>query len=237
MSSAQFPPTRWSVVLTVGSGDERAAAAALAELCEIYWFPLYSFVRRTGRSPEDAEDLTQSFFSRLIEKDVLGTAQAERGKLRSFLLGSLKNFLADEWDKSNAQKRGGGKQFVSIDAEVAEARYAMELPDEASPDHLFERSWAQSLLSRVLGTLRDHYEASGKQAVFDELHQFLASYSGDGNYRTSAQSLGMTENAVRVAIFRMRQRYAKTLRDEIAETVASDADIEAEIDFLFKAVS
>ncbi len=132
--------TRWSIVLNARAGDERAERA-LAEICEAYWFPLYVFVRRSGRSAEDAEDLTQSFFAKLIEKGYLQKADQERGRLRSFLLASLKNFMADEWDKSQAQKRGGGKQLVSIDQAAAEERYALEPKDEASPDRLFEKRW------------------------------------------------------------------------------------------------
>jgi len=231
--ASQFPMTRWSVVLAAQGGQ---CSGALAELCEAYWVPLYGFVRRRGYSPEDAEDLTQAFFGRLIEKDVLAKASAERGKLRSFLLGSMKNFLSDEWDKANAQKRGGGKEIISIDAELAEERFASEPPDEESPDRLFERRWALTLLERVMTGLRGQYEKKGQESVFEELHQFLAPGEAGESYRGAAETLGMTENAVRVAVFRMRQRYAEELREQIAATVETEDEIAAEIDFLFQAV-
>jgi len=235
MPPAEFPVTRWSVVITA-SGDDAAARTALAELCEAYWYPLYSFVRRSGKSPQDAEDLTQAFFARLVEKETLGFVQKERGKLRSFLLQALKNFLSDEWDKANALKRGGGTQTISIDAAVAEERYAMELPDESSPDRLYQRRWAVTLLKQVLEALQESYHATGKEHLFEELHQYLASNAGEESYRGPADRLGMSENAVRVAVFRMRQRYAAELRRQIAETVETEDEVTAEIDFLFQAV-
>jgi len=236
MASSQFPMTRWSVVLSARDGDASKVKAALGELCEAYWLPLYTFARRTGKSAEDAEDLTQAFFARLIERDLFAKADAERGKLRSFLLGAFKNFLSDEWDKERALKRGGGKAVVSIDAARAEERFAMEPADEESPDRCFERRWALVVLERVMTALRDHYVTSGKGEVFEELHQYLAPESGGQSYRTAGEVLGLSENAVRVAVFRMRQRYAKELRAQIAETVEGEDEVAEEIDFLFRAV-
>ena len=236
MSSSEFPMTRWSVVLSARDGDAGKVKVALGELCEAYWMPLYSFARRTGKSAEDAEDLTQSFFAKLIERDIFSRADAERGRLRSFLLGAFKNFLSDEWDKERALKRGGGKQVFSIDAAEAEERFAMEPADEESPDRCFEKRWALVVLERVMIALRAHYEASGKGDVFEELHQYLAPETGGQSYRTSAEKLGSKENAVRVAVFRLRQRYAAELRAQIAETVEGEEEIAEEIDFLFRAV-
>ncbi|MDF1712947.1 MAG: sigma-70 family RNA polymerase sigma factor [Akkermansiaceae bacterium] len=236
MASSEFPMTRWSVVLSARDEDASKVKAALSELCEAYWMPLYSFARRTGKSAEDAEDLTQAFFARLIEKDLFARANAERGKLRSFLLGTFKNFLSDEWDKSRALKRGGGKEVFSIDAAEEEERFAMEPADEESPDRCFEKRWALVVLDRVMRSLRDHYLESGKGEVFEELSQFLAPESGGQVYRKSAEVLGLSENAVRVAVFRMRQRYAGELRAQIAETVEGEAEVAEEIDFLFRAV-
>ena len=228
--------TRWSVVLSARDGDAAKVKVALGELCEAYWLPLYSFARRTGKSAEDAEDLTQAFFARLIERDLFSKADAERGRLRSFLLGTFKHFLSDEWDKERALKRGGGRQIVSMDAAQAEERFAMEPADEESPDRCFEKRWALVVLDRVMRSLRDHYVSSGKGEVFEELHQYLAPESGGESYRKSAEVLGLTANAVRVAVFRMRQRYATELRAQIAETVESEEEIAEEIDFLFRAV-
>lgn len=236
MGSNEFPMTRWSVVLSARGGDETKVRAALSELCEAYWLPLYGFARRTGKSAEDAEDLTQAFFARLIEKDLFSKANAERGKLRSFLLGTFKNFLSDEWDKSRALKRGGGKTIISMDATEAEERFAMEPADEESPDRCFEKRWALVVLDRVMRAIRNHYVESGKGEVFEELHQYLAPESGGQTYRKSAEVLGLSENAARVAVFRMRQRYAKELRAQIAETVSGEDEVADEIDFLFRAV-
>ena len=236
MGSSDFPMTRWSVVVSAREGDARQAKAALSELCEAYWVPLYAFARRTGKSAEDAEDLTQAFFARLIEKDLFAKADEERGKLRSFLLGTFKHFLSDEWDKARALKRGGGRALVSIDAAQAEERLAVEPVDEESPDRSFERKWALVVLERVMQSLRKTYEEAGKGEVFEELHPYLAPDSGGATYRESGERLGLSDNAVRVAVFRMRQRYGAELRTQIAETVASDEEVADEIDFLFRAV-
>lgn len=231
----QFPPTRWSLVAAVR--DERSAVAqqALAELCQQYWYPIYVYIRRRGNPPHDAEDLTQGFFARLLEKHDFGAADRERGKLRSFLLGSLKHFLADEWDKRNAQKRGGGATIVSIDAEV-EDRYRLEPADETSPDLLFEKRWAQTVLGQVLARLQDDYERTGKLAVFNTLKRFLTWNASDGSYGEAAKELGMTENAARVTVFRMRKRYGEVLRGVIADTVADPDEIAGELRYLFSVV-
>lgn len=229
--------TRWSMVVSAREGDDREAKAALSDLCEAYWLPLYAYARRGGRSPEDAEDLTQAFFARLITKDLFSKADEKRGKLRSFLLGAFKNFLSDEWDKSRARKRGGGQEIFSIDAARAEERLAMEPVDEESPDRSFARRWALVVLERVMKSLRQSYVDAGKGEVFEHLHHYLAPDSDGPGYRESGQALGLSENAVRVAVFRMRQRYGRELQAQIAETVETEEEVAGEIDELFRAVS
>lgn len=228
----QFPQTRWSVVLAARDSDEQQATRALDELCRAYWFPLYVYVRRRGALPEDAEDLTQGYFAALIERGYLTQVDRERGKLRSFLLTTLKHYLADEWDKTRTLKRGHGQRFVSIDAANAEERYAMEPVDEASPDRLFDRRWALTLLDNVLTALRADYASAGQERMFDGLKKFLAWNSASEAYRETAAELGMKENAVRVAVFRLRRRYGDLLRDQVADTVTSPDEVPAELEQL-----
>lgn len=228
----QFPKTRWSVLLAARDRkDDARAAAALDELCRAYWFPLYVYVRRRGYSPQDAEDLTQGYFAALIEKDYLADADRERGKLRSFLLLTLKHYIADEWTKASALKRGSGKPPISIDA-AAEERYALEPIDEQSPDRLYEKRWALTLLDNVLHQLRADYEASGQLVLFETLKKFLSWNSGREAYRDIASHLGMKENAVRVAIFRLRRRYGDLLRAQVADTVTKPDEVPSELDYL-----
>jgi len=230
----RFPETRWSVVLRArDENDGGRAAAALDELCRAYWFPIYVYVRRRGYPAEDAEDLTQSYFAALIERGYLAEAERERGKLRSFLLTTVKHFLADEWSKASALKRGSGKTVISIDAARAEERYALEPADLDSPDRLYEKRWALTVLDNVFESLRGDYVKTGQGQVFDALQKFLAWNSGGEAYREVAAELGMKESAVRVAIFRMRHRYGDLLRAQIADTVVSPEDVPAELEHLF----
>lgn len=229
---ARFPQTRWSVVLAARDSDDHRATKALDELCRAYWFPLYVYVRRRGASAEDAEDLTQGYFATLIKKGYLAQANQERGKLRSFLLTTLKHYLADEWEKTKTIKRGHGQQIVSINSSDAEDRYAQEPPDEASPDRLFDRQWALTVLDNVLAALRADYATAGQERLFDALKPFLAWNSAGNAYREAASALGMKENAVRVAIFRLRRRYGDLLRDQVADTVTSPDDVPAELEHL-----
>jgi len=229
----QFPLTRWSIVLAARAPDDACRAAALDALCRAYWFPLYVYIRRRGFPAEDAEDLTQTYFAALLEKDYLAQADRERGKLRSFLLTTLKHFLADEWSKSSALKRGAGKTVLSIDAARAEEQYALEPADTDSPDRLYEKRWALTVLDNVLEALREDYAKTGQGKVFDALQKFLAWNSGGEAYREVAAELGMKESAVRVAIFRLRRRYGDLLRAQIADTVASPEEVPAELDYLF----
>ena len=232
-----FPPTRWTLVVTAGQEAHADAAAALEQLCQDYWYPLYGYVRRRGYQPSDAEDLTQGFFHRLLQRRDFAVADAERGRFRSYLLKALKNFLADEWDKTQAKKRGGGRMIVSFDQMEAEERYQAEPREEATPEKCFEQSWAQTILTQILEKLSGEQERVGKGEAFRELSPFVAwSTAVDSNYGSAAKALGMTENAVRVQVFRLRKRYAELLRETIAQTVLSPDQVAREMDDLFRAL-
>jgi RNA polymerase sigma-70 factor (ECF subfamily) len=217
-----------------------AAAAqgelALAALCQAYWFPLYAFIRRQGTPPQDAEDLTQGFFAHLLSKEALSGVGREKGRFRTFLLASLKHFLADARDRARAQKRGGGQMPVSLDGCAAEERYAMEPLDELSPDRLFDRRWALAAIEQALARLAAEYAAGGKGALFAELKPLLTSGGGARSYAEIGALFGMSEGAVKVAAHRLRQRYRAALRAEIAETVESDSEIDAELRHLLDAL-
>ena len=229
-----FPATRWSLVISARDQDSPAAERALSELCELYWFPLYCFVRRKGHAPQDAEDLTQEFFRLVIEKNYFGTADAERGKLRSFLLVAMKNFLSDSWRAANAKKRGGGKVILSLDQKTAEDRYLVEPSHEQTPESLFELRWAQNRSNHIMNKLRAIYQDLGKADLFEALHEFIASNSADGSYGEASAKLGITEGAARVNVFRMRKRYGELLRAQIEETVASPEDAAGELQHIYK---
>lgn len=231
-----FGTTHWSVVLAAQGGDSVPAGKALAALCETYWYPLYAFVRRRGHGPHDAQDLTQAFFEKLLEKNYLADVVRERGKFRSFLLASLKNFLANEWDRSRAAKRGGGKTPISLDDVDAEARYRLEPADTMTADRIFERRWALTLLDEVLKKLRDEMAEAGKSEIYEELKGCLTAGERSAGYAESGKRLGMTEGAVRVAAHRLRVRYRELLREEIAQTVAVPGEVDDEIRCLFKAL-
>ncbi len=218
-----FAATRWTVVLTAGRGQSRA----LEDLCRTYWYPLYAYVRRRGYLAHEAEDLTQEFFARLLAKNYLADVEREKGKFRSFLLASLKHFLANEWDKARAQKRGGRFTFISADAET---KYRAEPADELSPDKLLDRQWALALLDQVLARL-----AAEEPADFEHLKPYLTAGGGAIPYAEVAGKLDMTEGAVKVAVHRLRKRYRQLLREEIAHTVASPAEVDEEIRHLFAA--
>ena len=235
---ANFTPTHWSVVLAAAAHSDSASGRdALEKLCRNYWVPIYAFVRRQGHSPHDAQDLTQEFFARLLEKNYLADADRAKGRFRSFLLASLKHFLANEWDKANAQKRGGGRVLISIDADAVETSFGAELAHEITADKIFERRWALALLDQVLRRLRQEYTRDGKEKQFEQLKQTLTEASRSVPYAEIAARLGITEGAVKVAVHRLRQRYRELLRAEIADTVASPAEIEDEIRNLFAALA
>jgi RNA polymerase sigma factor (sigma-70 family) len=218
--------------------DEQSpqSTQALETLCKNYWYPLYAFVRRYGRSPHDAEDLTQAFFARLLERNYLASVDPAKGKFRSFLLGSLKHFLANEWDKMNAQKRGGGKTIISIDRDAAEESYRFEPVDKLTADKIFERRWAMTLLERTLQRLESEYTTDGKAALFAELKSTITGEPAVGGYVAIAARLNTSEGAIKVAAHRLRQRYRELLRAEISETVATNDELEDELRNLFAAL-
>jgi RNA polymerase sigma factor (sigma-70 family) len=232
-SHASFFATRWSVVLAaVGPDADGRRQRALEELARIYWFPLYAYARRQGHSAHAAEDLTQEFFALLIEKHQLRHVDQAKGKFRSFLLASIKHFLANEYDKSRAQKRGGPKKILALDAFDAEARYAIEPVDHMTPVRVFEQRWAWAVIDEVLSRLRGQYAAKGQSALFEALKGALTQRPVAGQYDEAARTLGMTPSAVAVAAHRLRGRYRKLLRDEIAQTVAEPGLIDAEVKYL-----
>lgn len=230
-----FVTTHWSVVLSAQNKDSPKSAQALEELCRIYWYPLYAYARRAGHSATDAEDLTQVFFARLLEKDYLKSAAPEKGRFRSFLLVALKRYLADEWDRQHAQKRGGFASVVSIDQALAESRFASEPAHSLQPDVLFDRQWAVTLLERTLARLQEEYVASGRANLFEYLRGCLAKDETGLPYVEIAARLNLTEAAVKMAVHRLRARYREILEAEIAETVSSPEEIEDEIRHLFLA--
>jgi RNA polymerase sigma factor (sigma-70 family) len=230
-----FATTHWTAVLAAGRGSSPRADVALEELCRTYWYPLYAFVRRQGHSREDAEDLTQGFFARLLEKNYLEGVSSDKGKFRSFLLMAVKRFMANEWDRANRQKRGGGIMPLSLDWQDADARYQINPVDHLSPDKLFDRAWAIILLERVITRLRDEHGAEDKAGLYEQLKPFLMAGKSELPYAQAAAALKMSEGAVRVAVHRLRRRYRELLRDEIAQTLANPAQADEEMQALFSA--
>jgi len=231
-TAGYFLTTHWSVVVRAAKEDSASAHEALCELCQTYWYPLYAYARRQGHSPHDAEDLTQGFFARLLEKKYVGDADRARGKFRSFLLTALKHFVANEWDRQHAEKRGGFSAVINIDSAGAESRIEWELRDPSQPDVVFERQWATTLLERVMGELEREYTESGRAKLFETLRGCLAKDDDARPYAEIAASLDATEAAVKMAVQRLRARYRDLLRAEIARTVSSPDEIEAELRYL-----
>jgi RNA polymerase sigma-70 factor (ECF subfamily) len=219
-----------------GDPDAPQARESIAELCEAYWYPLYAFIRRRGHDPEKARDLTQEFFADALEKRLLAEADPSRGRFRSFLRTVCAHFLANRRDWENARKRGGGRAVLPIDTVGAEARYACELADGLTPDRIFDRSWALTLLGRVVDELRREYDEAGKAATFEALLGVLAGDPDVPSYAAVAARLGTTEGAARVAAHRLRRRYGELLRREIASTLAEPAEVDDEIRDLFAAL-
>jgi RNA polymerase sigma-70 factor (ECF subfamily) len=228
-----FATTHWSVVLAASEGQSPEAVAALEKLCSTYWYPLYVYVRRKGYTAEDAQDSTQEFFARLLARNYLRVADRNRGKFRSFLLGSLEHFLAREWTKARAQKRGGGVHLFSLDEAEVENLYQKEAMFELTPDKVFDRRWATTLLAQAMTRLREIYVADGKENLFIKLESLLAGEAPEGSYAAIAASLGMSEGAVKVAVHRLRERYGKLVRAEVAQTVADPAGVDEELHHLF----
>jgi RNA polymerase sigma-70 factor (ECF subfamily) len=241
-STAQAPPgqfatTHWSVVLAAGQGDDTRAREALEKLCRAYWYPLYAFVRRQNRSPHDAQDLTQEFFARLLESSALARVDRTKGRFRSFLLASLKHFLANQRDHDRAQKRGGGQALLSFDAATAETRYRLEPTDEATPEKAYEKQWALTLLELVMARLRAEHAAAGKKRQFEQLKGSLLGDKSMLLYAEIAAQEGVSESAVKMSVSRLRLRYRELIYDEIAHTVSSPSEIEDEIRHLLAAIT
>jgi RNA polymerase sigma-70 factor (ECF subfamily) len=233
-----FATTHWTVVLTAGRTDTTKAGAALEKLCRTYWYPLYAYVRRRGQSAADAQDLTQAFFARLLERNWVGAANRERGRFRTFLLTAMSRFLADEWDKLRAQKRGGGQVLVPLQLDTAETRYGLEPADgAATPEESYERRWALTLLETVLERLRAEYESAGRGEWFARLKDCLVGGRESLPYAELAGPLHVTEGAVKVAVHRLRKRYRELLRTEIAQTMTETEDVDEELRHMFRVLA
>jgi RNA polymerase sigma-70 factor (ECF subfamily) len=233
-----FVTTHWSVVLTAGTHqDTTRAHNALARLCQTYWYPLYAYVRRRGYATHDAQDMTQAFFAQLLERQSLAAAVPERGRFRSFLLASLNHFLASEWKKATAQKRGGGMPKLSLDWAAAEQRFDLEPATQAAPDRIFEKQWAMTLLAEVLNRLERELQAEGKAELFAALKETLMGARESQPYAELAQALGMNTGAVNVAVHRLRKRYRALVRAEIANTLGPGEDVESEMRHLFQVLA
>lgn len=223
--------------MLAGRKESEGGDNALGELCQTYWRPLYTFVRRRGHGEHDAQDLTQAFFENFLSRNYLENVSPERGKFRTFLLACMKHFLANEWKRSQRLKRGGGQTVVSLDFESAESSFQLEPVDEADPERLFDRRWALTLLGRALDRQAEDYAESGKSAMFEALKSFLTAREMRKSYADVGQRLGMTEGAVKVAVFRLRRRYREILTEEIANTVESPDLIDEELQYFFSVLS
>lgn len=229
----EFRTTHWTRVQKASEGDSTMAKQALAKLCETYWHPLYAYVRRKGHSPQDAQDLTQGFFARLLKNNSIAGADREKGKFRTYLLGAMNHFLADEWDKARAEKRGGGDAVLSLDDASAERRYLQEPSSELTPEKVFDRRWGMTLLDQALKQLREEFTAADKVQHFEHLKPFLTSEAVAGAYDDIAAELQTTPNAVAASVRRLRRRYRELVRAEVAQTVNSAADVDEELRALF----
>lgn len=229
----QFPQTRWSLVLTAKAGDTDAGREALAELCRVYWFPLYAYARRGGRSPEEAEDATQGFFEHLLTGErIEKVADQSRGRLRSFLLTSMQNFLRNQQRQERAEKRGGGTAVVALDAVQAEHRYALEPQDGETPESLYERRWALEVLDLTFARLRHEYEQAGRLKDYECLKDTFGKGKSGKSYGEIGEELGITEGAARVASHRLRKQFRALLRETISDTVATEEEIDVEMKHL-----
>jgi len=233
----RFDTTRWSVVLLAGQEQSSQSAEALEKLCRTYWRPLYAFVRRRGYQEQDAEDLTQKFFVRLLDKRDLVAIDPRKGKFRTFLLSALTHFLSNERDYANAAKRGGGRTIIPLDEVRSEGCQEWEPASEMTPDKLFDTRWAVTVLEVALGRLREEMMGDGKAGQFDALKEYLTEEPVDGKYRQTAARLDMTTQAVAVAVYRLRQRYRQMVREEVAQTVTTAFELEQEMRHLLEALS
>jgi RNA polymerase sigma-70 factor (ECF subfamily) len=232
-----FVATHWSVVLAAKDKSSPQSEEALETLCRTYWYPLYVFARRQGHQPHDAQDLVQEFFVRLLQKDYLEAVERERGRFRTFLILALKRFLANEWDRSRAQKRGGGQIPLPLDPELVETRYQEEASVEMAADLAFDRHWAVTLLDQALARVRDEHQQQGKGAEFEVFRQFLTVGQEPIAYGEVAVQLGQSEAAVKMAVHRLRRRYRAVFREAIAQTVATPAEVDEEIRHLLQVLS
>ena len=228
-----FVTTHWSVVQAAGNTALSQANEALEKLCRTYWYPLYAYVRRKGYSTDDAQDLTQEFFARLLARNYLSVADRNKGKFRSFLLGSLEHFLAREWTKAHAQKRGGGRSTVSLDELDAENRYLLEPSHELTAKRIFDHRWAMTVLDQAMAQLRAECVSNNKGDLLSKLECFLSGEKGDGSYAQIAAELNMGEGAIKMAVLRLRRRYGELIREEIAQTVSTPEEVGEELQFLF----
>jgi RNA polymerase sigma-70 factor (ECF subfamily) len=233
-TAARFATTHWSVVLAARDGDSRESLAALERLCCAYWRPIYAYIRRDGRGPADAQDLTQEFLCRLVHKDWLEHLHDQHGKFRSFLLTFLKHFLSDERRRAHSLKRGGGKTLVSLDAYETEERAAMELTADLTADQIYERRWARSVMAQAADRLRDEYRAWGRAALFEQIKDLQPGERGERNYAEIGASLGLSEQAIKSAVHDLRRRHREILRAEIARTVSDASEVDEEIRHLLQ---
>ncbi len=227
--------THWSVVLAAGK-EAPESALALEKLCGAYWYPLYVYVRRKGHQPVEAQDLTQEFFARLLRNHFLAQADPRKGRFRCYLLAAMDHFLANEWHRAHAVKRGGARPLLSLD-ETAEGRYSIEPATETTPEKLYERRWAISLFERALKRLAEEHVKAGRSRTYERLREFLSAEPEPGDYEQAGKDLGMSRGAVAAAVYRLRQRYRELVRDEVAQTVASASEIEAEMRALLASLS
>lgn len=234
---AWFGTTHWSVVLSAKERDLPQAAEALETLCQTYWYPLYAYIRRRGYGAAEAQDLTQEFLARLLATNGLASVDRRKGRFRSFLLGSLNHFLANEWDRARAVKRGGRAEVVSLDETAVEVRYAQEHLTYLTPEKLYERQWALTLLAEALRKLQQEFVAAGKDRQFNCLKEFLQCEESDRSYKEVGAELGLKPPAVASMVYRLRQRYRELLREEIAHTVPSPGEFDEELRWLFEALS
>jgi RNA polymerase sigma factor (sigma-70 family) len=233
-----FPSTQWSLVLHAGADSATLAHAALESLCQQYWYPLYTYIRRQGRSHHEAEDCTQGFLLRLLTTNGVGQARPERGHFRTFLLTALRNFLINQWQHGQAAKRGGGLTLLSLEFDTAEERFAAEPTDpDLTPERAYDRNWALSMINRTIDTLRSEYVKSNRGVLFDALAPLVWESADEESQVKIAENLGMTKRTCAVALHRLRRRLGERLRIEVAQTVADGAEVDAELRYLITALS
>jgi len=235
--AARFTTTHWSVVLEAGARSSADSQRALESLCAAYWSPLYAYVRRRVSDVHDAQDLTQAFFAELLQKNYVGSATPERGRFRAFLLTALKHFLSKQWDKAKAKKRGGGRPTIPLDFASADSRCPIEPAGGLTPEELYDRRWAQTLLDQVMARLERQFANDGKQVQFERLKLFIIGQHEGATYAEAAEALGTTAAAAKMAVHRMRRRYRRLLREEVSQTLVDPSDADDEIRDLFAAFS